>query len=101
MPDRKITAMHKAYGHAYGRKCGECQWLYSVELRPGWRYYKCAAYGSSSAESTDWAKKWEACALIDKTLPEVSLLEWLKYERRVDDKPVKGQLDMFGGIYHG
>lgn len=97
MADRKIAAMHKEYGHAWGKRCGDCPWLYSAEMRSGRRYYKCAAYGSSSAESTDWAKKWEACGLIDKTLPDVSLLERLKHAARPTNRPIKGQIDIFGG----
>lgn len=100
MPERKIAAMHKEYGHGWGYKCGDCPWLYSVTLYSGRRYYKCAAYGESSAESTDWAKKWEACGLIDKTLPDVPLLTKLKHaaRTRVTDEAIKGQIDMFGGI---
>lgn len=103
MPERKIAAMHKEYGHGWGYKCGDCPWLYSVTLYSGRRYYKCAAYGESSAESTDWAKKWEACGLIDKVLPDVSLLKRLKHAARparLTDEPIKGQIDMFGGEIH-
>lgn len=97
MPDRKIAAMHKEYGHGWGSKCGDCPWLHSVEMRRGRRYYKCTAYGESSAESTDWAKKWDACGLVDKTLPDVPLLERLKHEARPTNEPIKGQIDIFGG----
>lgn len=99
MPDRKIAAMHKEYGRGWGYKCGDCPWLHRVTLYSGRRYYKCAAYGESSAESTDWAKKWEACGLVRGTLPDVSLLTRLKHMARSKptDAPIEGQINMFGG----
>lgn len=100
MPDRKIAAMYKEYGHAWGSKCGDCPHLCCVEMRSGRRYYKCAAYGESSATSTDWAKKWGACGLFGQELERghIPLLDRIKHNPRPDNTPIKGQMDMFGGI---
>ena len=103
MSDRKITAMHKEYGKAHGLKCVDCPSLHCREFRSGRRVYKCKAYGDSCAESTDWAKSWPACGLHDKPLPDghVPLIERLKHSKRVDNRPVDGQVSMFGGNENG
>lgn len=98
MPDRKLAAMHKEHGRAYGYKCVDCPWLSRVQGHTK-GYYKCAAYGRSSSEATDWAKSWDACGLIDKSIDGLTpMVERLKHEKRFVDKPIKGQLDMFGGV---
>lgn len=100
MADRKIAAMHKEYGKAYGLKCVGCTLLLCREFRSGRRVYKCKAYGDSCADSTDWAKSWPACGLYGQLLPEghVPLIERLKHAKRCDRRPVEGQISMFGGV---
>lgn len=101
MPDRKIIAMHKEYGRAYGCRCRDCPHLHTVELRSGRRYFKCSAYGESSASSTDWAQRWEACGLFGRELERghIPLLDRIKHQSRPNNTPIEGQLDMFGGCY--
>lgn len=98
MADRKIAAMHKEYGKAHGYKCDGCPSLVCHEGHTR-RYYKCKAYGDSMSEATDWARSWPACGLYlrqpDKD--HVPLLERLKHAKRPDNKPVEGQISMFGG----
>lgn len=98
MPDRKIAAMHKEYGKAYGYKCEGCPSLVRLEGHTR-NYYKCKAYGNSAAESTDWARSWPACALYGKPIDKdhIPLLERLKRAKRPDNKPIEGQISMFGG----
>ena len=102
MADRKIAAMHKEYGKSYGNKCAGCPSLLCREFRSGRRVYKCKAYGDSCAESTDWAKSWPACGLYGAKLPEghVPLIERLKHSKRLDNRPIDGQISMFGGEHH-
>lgn len=99
MPDRKIVAMHKVYGKSYGLTCKNRPNLECHEVRSGRRYYKCKAYGTSHADSTDWAMRWPACGLFGKPFPmdERPLVERLSYARRRDPGPVDGQISMFGG----
>ena len=100
MTDRKIAAMHKYYGEANGKTCGQCPWLYRVTgYNRAW--YKCAAYGNSNSEATDWAKRWNACGLIDGDINGLTpMVEILKHaSRKEPEQPLKGQVDMFGGIY--
>ena len=103
MPDRKIAAMHKEYGKSYGSKCGDCPHLTRYGTRPGVMHYKCRAYGMSASEATDWVRGWEACFLCNVPLPadHVPLFERLQRARFDDSKPIKGQLDMFGGVVDG
>lgn len=59
MVKRKIDAMHEVYGWS-GDICANCMHLQRV--RPKERvYFKCAAYGDSSSESTDWRAGWMGC----------------------------------------
>lgn len=99
MADRKLAAMHKEYGKSYGNKCAGCQQLVCYEARSGRRWYKCQAYGESAAESTDWAKSWPACGLYGQPVDKgrTPLLERLKHAKRPDNKPIEGQISMFGG----
>lgn len=80
----KIDAMHRLYGVDPGDGiCADCQHL----VKTVWdrTYYKCALYGVSHSEATDWRKHWQACILIDHD-PEpdnwVPVVERLKHEPR-------------------
>lgn len=72
MADCKIAAMHKEYGKAYGISC---------------------------SEATDWAKSWPACGLYrcGVYVGHIPLLKRLKRAKRPDNKPIEGQISMFGG----
>lgn len=97
MADRKYAAMHREFGKAHGRICGECQHLICSVMRSGRRYYKCKAYGVSKADSTDWGKSWDACMMIYRELLEgyIPLIDRLKHSRRMKNGPVDGQISMF------
>lgn len=97
MADRKIAAMHKVYGKAHGYKCGGCPNLCGYTASRTW--YKCLAYGNSASEATDWARSWPACGLYGQPVDKghVPLLERLKRAKRPDNKPIEGQISMFGG----
>lgn len=96
MPDRKIAAMYREYGRGWGYKCGDCPWLYKT-LAGKKVLYKCAAYGESRSEATDWVKKWEACGLVSGSLPDITTVRRLKNAAEPTDEPVEGQINMFGG----
>lgn len=102
-PMGKDFAQQDARGRAYGCRCRDCPHLHTVELRSGRRYFKCEAYGESSASSTDWAQRWEACGLFGRELEygHIPLLDRIKHQSRPDNTPIVGQLDMFGGCYEG
>ena len=94
---RKIDAMHQLYGIQNGRFCKDCHLLRGYDYH-GRRYYKCAAYGDSNSEATDWRLYFPACNLIVFGLPQghVPVIERLKHGARGnDDKPIPGQMTMF------
>lgn len=93
MTKRKIDAMHKVYG--YGNNiCGNC--AHFQRHRPTDRvHFKCAAYGESSSEATDWRVNWIGCGLHNKPLPDGHrpLIEMLKREsRKQQEEPIDGQM---------
>lgn len=93
---RKIEAMHRYYGVDPGRRiCDDCQHL--VRYEAGNKVvYKCALYGLSHSEATDWRKKWEACALISHDTNEdwTPIIELLRHEPRRHNVPLDGQISI-------
>ena len=91
---RKIDAMHDIYGYASGT-CKDCSHLVRIET-PLRRYYKCAAYGESASEATDWRLYWQACMLCFTKLPpgHIPVLERIKHASRPSNAPVEGQITM-------
>lgn len=91
---RKIEAMHKEYGRLDNKKCADCCNLSSYRQNRVW--YKCKAYGLSSSEATDWAKRNEACGLYGldfDIMKRTPLIEKLKRSKKsIDEKPIKGQI---------
>jgi len=62
---KKIAYMHQAFGFTAGEKCRNCAHLrrYNANSVP---VSKCAKYGDSRSEATDWRQKWDACGLFKK-----------------------------------
>ena len=91
----KIHAMHRLYGpDPLGRICADCPHL--VKIKRDKTYYKCTLYGVSASVATDWAKKWQACMLINHDVEDDNfqpVLERLKHESRPDE-PLEGQMRM-------
>lgn len=89
---RKIEAMHRLYGAGKG-KCRDCPHL--VVNYWGRNFYKCALYGRSASEATDWRISWPACGLIDRD-PEMD--NWVpvikRYERVMTVEQIPGQISM-------
>lgn len=79
---RKIEAMHRLYGVYMGKRCGECPHLIEHNFR-GFHGYKCAVYGDTCSEATDWRLKWQACGMIGREAgPNARpILEVIRYER--------------------
>lgn len=98
MAKRKIDAMHAEYGYGGGR-CEDCVHCVSIEPRPRKRYYKCALYGVSAAESTDWRLSYLSCGMINQPLPELftPMIDVLKREpKKAAAKPLDGQMRLPG-----
>lgn len=89
---RKIDAMYERFGIASGL-CGNCP-HFRVEH---WDkdYFKCAAYGISRSEATDWRKNYTACGLIDKPLPDrMPVIDDIRYIREPEEIQCEGQIGM-------
>lgn len=94
MAKRKIDAMHAEYGYGGGR-CEDCIHCVSIEPRPRKRYYKCALYGVSAAESTDWRLSYLSCGMINQPLPKLftPMIDVLKCEpKKAAAEPIEGQM---------
>lgn len=93
---RKITAMHREFGEDGTHKCKDCPHLRTFQIGKR-RVYKCAAYGISCSQATDWRKNWTACGMYGKPLPDfhVPIMVQLKCTRR-QEKPLDGQVTFFG-----
>lgn len=94
---RKIDLMHKHFGRCQGHTCGECSNL--QEHLWDKVYRKCAVYGISASEATDWAKRWEACGMFCKEYhggPIVRLVGRGAGGKRVKEpeQPIDGQIGM-------
>ena len=57
---RQLLKMHSRAGISEGHVCGDCDHLIDIEYNTK-TYFKCALYGDSRCEATDWRKKWQAC----------------------------------------
>ena len=66
-PDR-ILYMRRIYGADDAHRCETCV---NLLCNPGHtkNYYKCAIYGTSFSDATDWRQKWPACGLWQQWTP--------------------------------
>lgn len=89
---RKIDLMHRQFGKCHGHTCGECSNLTKH------RYYKCKAYGATSSEASDWAKRWLACGLFNKPWGDKPIMHIVRPTRKdkeeMQNTPVEGQISM-------
>ena len=94
MPKCKIEAMYEQYGHHDGEKCRDCVNLVCYRWRSA-SYRKCAAYGVTRSESTDWALKYDACGLFGIPFPDGMrpMVEVKKHDAKTcPDTPTEGQI---------
>lgn len=93
---RKLPAMHYRHGvDPRRRKCKECRNFRIFEYHEK-RYFKCAAYGISNSEATDWGGNYLACGLFDFPIDGLTpLFEQIKHLRRkYSTAPIDGQIAM-------
>ena len=94
---RKQQLMYKQFGMCDGHVCGECSNL--VEGR----YHdkalrKCKVYGMTHSEASDWAKRWLACGMFNKTYTGGPIIELVRPVRKQTaltiEEPLEGQLTL-------
>ena len=93
---RKIDLMHREFGKMYGNTCGECSNL--TEHRYDKRYYKCKVYGCTSSEASDWAKKWLACGMFNRSWGDKPIMRLVRPTRKdkeeMQNAPIDGQISL-------
>lgn len=59
---KRQAVMHRRHGTADGKRCADC--VHLIRTCNGRRsYYKCARYGISRSDATDWRVNALACGL--------------------------------------
>ena len=92
---RKIEIMHRQFGKCDGHTCGEC---FNLEVfnYHGRTYRKCNVYGVSNSEGTDWAKRWLACGLFNKTWGDKPIMRLVRHTQKdneeIQNTPIDGQI---------
>ena len=96
MAIRKIDLMHREFGKLYGNTCGECSNF--TEYRYDKRYYKCKVYGCTSSEASDWAKKWLACGMFNRSWGDKPIMRLVRPTRKdkeeMQNTPIDGQISL-------
>lgn len=63
----RLAQMHAMYGYGeVGKTCATCVHLARFS-RGG--YLKCAKFGATASEATDWRAGWQACGLYEESQP--------------------------------
>ena len=93
--DKKIALMHRLFGVETGHTCGECINFISRQYRSK-ILRKCAVYGLTHSEASDWAKRGTACKMFGNEYSGRPVIE-LRTEKKEPEEPLEGQLDLFGG----
>lgn len=90
---RKIDRMHAMFGIEVGNTCGECVNL--VRYCTGKRtFWKCAVYGLTMSESSDWRKGWTACKMFDHEYSGRPVIE-IETKVKEPDRLLDGQIGLF------
>lgn len=94
---RKLELMHHLFGADPAHTCGEC--FNMVCGRYGNRTLrKCAVYGLTHSEASDWAKKWVACGKFNQNYAGRPIINLVRPERgRIDpeDEPLENQISLW------
>ena len=85
---RKLQAMHEAYGVKEGHKCRECSNFCELEYYKR-RFFKCAAYGVSRSEATDWRANFKACGFFNNSMDG-----WTPLFDKIRRQNSDGQIEM-------
>ena len=89
---RKIALMHKFFGICEGHTCGECSNLVE-EPYHGKMYRKCKVYVQSNSVATDWAKRYLACGMFNKTYKGRRYVELVKPARTNQEEAQRIELE--------
>lgn len=100
MKQKKIKAMHALFGARYGHTCGECE--HCERYLANRAYYKCAVYGVTASEASDWRIKWTACGMFNRPRTDytgrrvIDMCRGVRAEKS-GPEPLAGQITIFEG----
>ncbi len=89
----KIDRMHALFGAHQGAACKDCGYYRSYEYR-GKKYRKCAIYGITNSEASDWRASYIACGLFPDR-PYHGETDVITMRDRDEEKPLEGQTTIF------
>lgn len=94
MSGRKYQLMQKEFGNCPGHVCGECSNL----VKGDWNHTKCKVYGVTSSQASDWAKRWLACGMFNKTYTGRPIIELVRRSNprppATVEEPMEGQMKL-------
>lgn len=99
MKQKPIELMHYSFGASAGNQCGACCNLREYQYNSR-RVRKCTAYGGLHSSKADWAKRWPACGLYGKLVPQQMVSDTAKqiFSRigvsKDDSRPIEGQIEL-------
>lgn len=92
---KKIDLMHQEFGQCDGHTCRECQNL--LRIGAGKRtVFKCRVCGDTSSTASDWAQRYIACGMFNKTWKKepVMALMGRSHKKEISSEPIEGQMMM-------
>ncbi len=95
MTIRKIELMYKTFGKCEGHTCSECSNLET------WRISdrvvrKCAVYGLTYSEASDWAKRHQACGMFNKEWHGNNIIKLVRPDNsKIQIEELEGQESFF------
>lgn len=93
---RKIDYMHRLFGVLADKRCEDCTNLRKYYYR-GLNLRKCAVYGETHSEASDWRKKYTACGMFNKEWKGRDIIRMKQMgKREVDEEqPIEGQMNLW------
>jgi len=94
MAVRKIDLMHKLFGFCDG-KCEECSNFREYQWNRR-TYFKCAVYGETSSEASDWRKSYIACGMKNREYKGNPVIGSVIRDARGNvEEQIEGQMTLF------
>lgn len=90
--EQKAKRMYKQFGMITdGRKCKDCDNL--IKSGANRTHYKCAIYGNTRSESSDWRISNTACGMINREYRGTPIIK-LRESHSKPDEQIDGQLSL-------
>lgn len=93
MAIRKIDLMHREFGFSPGNKCRTCHNFCRGRYHD-YAYSKCAVYGITRSEASDWSGRYDACGMYNKAWGGNPIMRLVKGAPFVSE-PIDGQETLF------